>query len=207
MRRAVISAAIVAVILVALAALLIIARGFRASSTPGAFETSAARLLRDFAIPRAEKSRKNPLAGDDQALDQGRNEFLARCATCHGSDGRGATPIGANVYPRVPDLHGPATQDLTDGEIRYIIANGVQLTGMPALPALERAGGARQLGACGISPKPPLEDARRGRTSAVDPKHCAVRGLPGLRALPRLDLRALEEHADGQRGARSARTS
>jgi predicted CXXCH cytochrome family protein len=137
MRRAVISAASVAVIVVALVALLINARGFRASATPGAFETLAARLVRDFAIPRAEKGRKNPLAGDEQARGQGRNEFLARCATCHGSDGRGATPIGANVYPRVPDLHGSATQDLTDGEIRYIIANGVQLTGMPALPALD----------------------------------------------------------------------
>ena len=58
------------------------------------------------------------------------------CALPICSDGRGATPIGANVYPRVPDLHGSATQDLTDGEIRYIIANGVQLTGMPAMPAL-----------------------------------------------------------------------
>jgi len=135
--RTLTSAAIAALILVALVALFIKARGFRASSTPGAFEGSAARLVRDFAIPRAEKGRKNPFAGDEQARGQGRNEFLARCATCHGSDGRGATPIGANVYPRVPDLHGSATQDLTDGEIRYIIANGVQLTGMPALPALD----------------------------------------------------------------------
>ena len=108
--RTVTSAAIAALILVALLALFIKARGFRASSTPSAFETSAARLVRDFAIPRAEKGRKNPFAGDEQALGQGRDEFLSRCATCHGSDGRGATPIGANVYPRVPDLRGPATQ-------------------------------------------------------------------------------------------------
>ena len=134
--RTVTSAAIAALILVALLALFIKARGFRASSTPSAFETSAARLVRDFAIPRAEKGRKNPFAGDEQALGQGRDEFLSRCATCHGSDGRGATPIGANVYPRVPDLRGPTTQGLTDGEIRYIIANGIQLTGMPAMPAL-----------------------------------------------------------------------
>src|SRR5262245_36303738 len=136
-RRPVISAAIVAVLLVALVAFVIKVRGFRASSTPGTLETSAARLVRDFAIPRAEKGRTNPFAGDEQARGQGRNEFLARCATCHGSDGRGATPIGANVYPRVPDLHGSATQNLSDGEIRYIIANGVQRTGMPALPALD----------------------------------------------------------------------
>jgi predicted CXXCH cytochrome family protein len=134
--RTVTSVAIGALILVAVFALFIKARGFRASSTPGAFETSAAWLVRDFAMPRAAKGQKNPFAGDDQAVGQGRDEFLSRCATCHGFDGRGATPIGSNLYPRVPDLRGPTTQGLSDGEIHYIIANGIQLTGMPAMPAL-----------------------------------------------------------------------
>lgn len=135
-RRTVIFAAIAVLILVALGALVIKARGFRASSTPGAFETSAARAVRDFAIPRAARAQKNPFANDDRAVGKGRDEFLTRCATCHGSDGGGATPIGSNLYPRVPDLRGPTTQALTDGEMRYIIANGIQLTGMPAMRAL-----------------------------------------------------------------------
>src|SRR6188768_4374475 len=117
--RGLTTTAFAALVLVALFGLFIKARGFRASSMPGAFETSAARLVRDFAIPRAEKNRNNPFARDEQALGQGRDAFLGRCATCHGSDGRGATPIGSNLYPRVPDLRGPTTQALTDGEIRY----------------------------------------------------------------------------------------
>ena len=40
--------------------------------------------------------------------------------------------MGQSLYPRVPDLRATATQELTDGEIHYIIENGVQLTGMPA---------------------------------------------------------------------------
>ena len=40
--------------------------------------------------------------------------------------------MGRSLYPRVPDLLSPQTQNLTDGEIHYIIENGVQLTGMPA---------------------------------------------------------------------------
>ncbi|MEQ1870846.1 MAG: multiheme c-type cytochrome [Vicinamibacterales bacterium] len=135
-RRTLTTAAIAALILVALVALAIKTRGFRASSTPGALEASAARLVRDFAIPRAAKNEKNPFEGDAQAIGQGRSEYLSRCATCHGSDGRGATPIGTNLYPRVPDLRGPATQALTDGEIHYITVHGIQLTGMPALQAL-----------------------------------------------------------------------
>src|ERR1700679_4257882 len=107
--------------------------GLRATSTPSAFETVAARSVRDFAIPGAERHKKNPDVGDWTASQQGREDFLARCASCHGVDARGRTPIGANVYPRVPDLHSDATQKLTDGEIHYIIENGIQLTGMPAI--------------------------------------------------------------------------
>src|SRR5271163_2268423 len=113
-------------------------RGFRATSTPSAFETIAARSIRDFAIPRAERHKKNPDANDWTAIQQGREDFLARCASCHGVDARGRTPIGVNVYPRVPDLHSDATQHLSDGEIHYIIENGIQLTGMPAMPSAHR---------------------------------------------------------------------
>jgi predicted CXXCH cytochrome family protein len=110
-------------------------RGFRASSRPSAVETAVSRSLRDFAISAKDRNMKNPVAGDSVALQQGREDFLARCASCHGVDGRGLTPIGANTYPRVPDLHAKPTQDLSDGEIHYIIENGIQLTGMPAMPS------------------------------------------------------------------------
>lgn len=108
-------------------------RGFRASSEPGTVESSLARAIRDFAIPRAERRRTNPFARDPVALAQGREAFLARCAVCHGVDGRGETLIGANEYPRVPNLRSEPIQRLSDGEIHYIIENGVQLTGMPAM--------------------------------------------------------------------------
>lgn len=49
------------------------------------------------------------------------------------------TAIGRNLYPRVPDLRSPGTQQLTDGEIHYVIENGVQLTGMPAWGTPHRA--------------------------------------------------------------------
>jgi hypothetical protein len=37
-----------------------------------------------------------------------------------------------NLFPPAPDLRLPGTQDLTDGELFYIIENGIRLTGMPA---------------------------------------------------------------------------
>ena len=126
-------AALVLIALAALGAAWIKWRGVRASSSPSTLEVRVARSLRNFAIPSGEGKRTNPFANDEVRLEQGREHFLAHCATCHGVDGRGGTSIGANEYPRAPDLHSNLTQRMSDGEIHYIIANGVQLTGMPAM--------------------------------------------------------------------------
>jgi len=40
--------------------------------------------------------------------------------------------MGRNLYPPAPDMRLAATQQLTDGELYYIIHNGVRWTGMPA---------------------------------------------------------------------------
>ena len=121
-----------------LVALAVLWRGFRAVQSPSAFETAVARRVRDAAIPWKERHARNPLAGDAAALQQGRELFLANCATCHGMDGSGITRIGGNEYPRVPDLRAAPTQELTDGEIHFIIVNGVRYTGMPAMDNVHR---------------------------------------------------------------------
>jgi len=118
---------------IVIAVALLIHRGFRASSQPSSWETAVARRVRNYAIPSGERAIKNPVPATSESLQRARDLFLNRCAGCHGPDGAGRTPIGANIYPRVPDLRSRAAQDLTDGELHYIIVNGVQLTGMPAL--------------------------------------------------------------------------
>jgi predicted CXXCH cytochrome family protein len=88
--------------------------------------------MRNLAVPRGERNAINPWKATPENLNDAREHFTARCAICHGNDGRGKTQIGRGLYPRVPDLLSPQTQNLTDGEIHYIIENGVRLTGMPA---------------------------------------------------------------------------
>ncbi|HEY6442974.1 MAG TPA: cytochrome c3 family protein [Candidatus Acidoferrales bacterium] len=110
----------------------LIHRGFRATTEPSALEKAVARTARDLAIPGRARKEKNPLKLTSENLREGREEFLARCASCHGHDGGGLTDMGRSLYPRTPDLRSNQTQNLSDGEIHYIIANGVQLTGMPA---------------------------------------------------------------------------
>ena len=40
--------------------------------------------------------------------------------------------MGRNLYPKAPDMRQAGTQRLSDGELYWIIENGVRLTGMPA---------------------------------------------------------------------------
>ena len=130
--KAFLLALVMVVLLGALCVAALIWRGFRATATPSATEAALARTVRNLAIPRHERSKNNPFASTSEATQQGREYFLTECAACHGIDGSGKTQVGLNLYPRVPDLRSAATQNLTDGEIHYIIENGVQLTGMPA---------------------------------------------------------------------------
>jgi predicted CXXCH cytochrome family protein len=125
-------AAGLAAVVLFVAAVLVLWRGFRATTEPSRFETVVAGLARNWSIPRSAGRQKNPLDATSENLRQGRDLFLARCTNCHGHDGTGVTPVGRHLYPRAPDLSSARTQGLTDGQMRYIIDNGVQLTGMPA---------------------------------------------------------------------------
>ena len=121
-----------ALIVLAVCAGVMIWRGFRANTAPPRWEAALARTARNLSIPGRQSRKKNPVAATHESLTRGREIFLSQCAGCHAIDGSGKTPVGVNLYPRVPDLRAAATQSLSDGDIHYIIENGVQLTGMPA---------------------------------------------------------------------------
>jgi mono/diheme cytochrome c family protein len=109
-----------------------IRRGFSARDTPSAMEAYVAKTARKLSIPASQRDAKNPFAPTAEVLSEARAHFADHCALCHGNDGSGKTQIGQNLYPKTPDMRLPATQDLTDGEIYYLIHNGIRLTGMPA---------------------------------------------------------------------------
>lgn len=127
------AATLIIVIIFVIGAAILIRLGFRANTTPSTAETILARSVRNLAIPRNESSLKNPFDTDSDSVQQGGNFFLSRCAVCHGFDGSAQTQVGLNLYPKARDLRSAQTQNLSDGEIHYIIENGVRFTGMPAL--------------------------------------------------------------------------
>ncbi len=111
---------------------LILRHGFSARDEPTAIEAFVARRLRHLAVPRAARKMRNPITLTSAILADATAHFADHCALCHGNDGRGQTEIGQNLYPKAPDMWLPNTQSLSDGELFYIIHNGVRLTGMPA---------------------------------------------------------------------------
>ena len=111
----------------------VMSTGLKAQPEPGAMETRVARTIRSFAIPRTAKARSNPVGTSAEQLKAGLEHFARYCAMCHDNDGSGQrAAIGRGLFPKPPDMRAAATQRLTDGEIFYVIENGIRFTGMPA---------------------------------------------------------------------------
>lgn len=106
--------------------------GFSARAEPSWIEAKLARHARRIATPANAKNLKNPVQMTEASTAEAREHYVEHCSMCHGIDGRGQTVIGRNLYPKVPPMTDADTQQLTDGELYYIISNGVRFTGMPA---------------------------------------------------------------------------
>jgi len=107
-------------------------QGVSAKATPGVVETRVSRAARHWLVPAAARARVSPQPGTPQTLAEGMAHWADHCASCHGNDGSGLTAMGQSLYPKAPDMRASATQDLSDGELFYLIEQGVKITGMPA---------------------------------------------------------------------------
>jgi mono/diheme cytochrome c family protein len=80
-----------------------------------------------------DHARTNPLAHQPEAIAAGANLYAENCAKCHGvtADGKGSRPT----------LKSARLQQASDGDLAWIMKNGVPFKGMPgwgALPEQER---------------------------------------------------------------------
>src|SRR4030095_8243725 len=140
------------------------------------------------AIPATARQLKHTAAGD------GRVVYIQRCAVCHGTDGKSQTDLARVIGARQTDL---TSTKLSDGELYWVITNGVPGRGMPAfqqrttdderwravsyLRQLARDASKPQLGpsqaAAKTTPQPAHTDQRyvfKGKVIAVDAEHHAV---------------------------------
>lgn len=108
------------------------ARGFSARESPGVVERWIARRARAMATPAGAKDRANPVPDSPEVLAEARAHWADHCAGCHANNGSGDAEMGKRMYPPAPDMRQAETQQLTDGELFFIIQNGIRMTGMPA---------------------------------------------------------------------------
>jgi mono/diheme cytochrome c family protein len=121
------------VVAIAAGALFVLnSHGFSANQEPTKLERWVARAARSAALPSDARALKNPVVSGPGVLADAQEHWADHCAACHANDGSGDTQLGKRTYPPAPDMRLAATQQMTDGELFYIIQNGVRLSAMPA---------------------------------------------------------------------------
>lgn len=100
--------------------------------TPARFETifmgAAKRRL-----TVGGRSDLNPLPQSEENIRAGKRNFTSYCMVCHGLDGQNTgVPFADKMSPPVPVLSSSAVQAYSDGQLHWIIKNGIAPSGMPA---------------------------------------------------------------------------
>jgi len=79
------------------------------------------------------KKEKSPVAATTESIADGKEAFSHYCAACHGLDGQNTgVPFAMRMAPPVPSLASKEVQDYTDGQLKWVIDNGIWPSGMPA---------------------------------------------------------------------------
>ncbi|HSP94205.1 MAG TPA: cytochrome c [Thermoanaerobaculia bacterium] len=108
---------------------------FSASKPPGRLEEKLATFALNRSIARHAPKVANPLGRSPEAVAAGLALFRTHCVTCHGAPGADPTEGGASLNPPAPGLTLKRVQARSDGELKWIIFNGIRMTGMPAFGA------------------------------------------------------------------------
>lgn len=78
------------------------------------------------------KKQRNPLPATSQTIADGKQAFSYYCASCHGLDAQNTgVPFADRMSPPVPSLASQNVQQYSDGQLKWIIDNGIRPSGMP----------------------------------------------------------------------------
>lgn len=78
------------------------------------------------------KNQKNPLPYTHENWEEGREAFSHYCVACHGNDGQNTgVPFVDHISPPIPSLASQDVQSYTDGQLKWILDNGIYPSGMP----------------------------------------------------------------------------
>jgi mono/diheme cytochrome c family protein len=97
---------------------------------PGQMENRLAGYATSNWTRRNAGTQSNPLSPTPENMKAGQSDFEEHCAGCHGLEGDGDNRFEADFNPPIPKLTGD-TQKWSDGELYFIIANGISMSAMP----------------------------------------------------------------------------
>ncbi len=98
---------------------------------PGKMERHMAFMSLDASVERRAPKGPNPVPLTDDVLIDAAKEYEEHCSMCHGSQNGKAMNFGKKLSPRAPNLIRHPMDD-PDGEIYWVIQNGIRMSGMPA---------------------------------------------------------------------------
>ncbi len=114
----------------ALLAVMPVLTGCRDSS-PSKAEISVVYWTKHY-ISIGGKKDVNPYKATEENIAEGKDSFTSYCMVCHGLDGQNTgVPFAATISPPVPSLASPQVQQYSDGQLKWIIKNGIWPSGMP----------------------------------------------------------------------------
>jgi mono/diheme cytochrome c family protein len=100
------------------------------AKAPGAAEAAMVNEIKKQSI--GGKSWNNPLPDTPENQRVGAEHFQHHCQVCHGLDGHNTgVPFADAMSPPVADLGEKRVQAYTDGQLKWIVLNGIRFTGMP----------------------------------------------------------------------------
>jgi mono/diheme cytochrome c family protein len=106
------------------------------AAPPGNLETRVAGAVKRR-LTIGGRDDRNPLPATAQTVGRGQAAFVRHCAACHGADGMTTdVPFADAMSPPVPPLDLDEVQRFTDGQLHWIVLNGVSPSGMPAWKGL-----------------------------------------------------------------------
>ena len=101
-------------------------------SAPFAIEQHTINFTKHH-ITVGNKSAKNPIAMSAENLAAGKEAFGHYCVACHGMDGQNTgVPFAERMSPPLPSLAAAEVQAYSDGQLKWVIDNGISPSGMPA---------------------------------------------------------------------------
>jgi mono/diheme cytochrome c family protein len=116
----------------ALALGVLMAIGGSKAARPGTVETDIATFTKHH-LTVGNKNAKNPMTYSPENLQAGKEAFGHYCVACHGLDGQNTgVPFADKMSPPLPLLTSPDVQRYTDGQLKWVIDNGIWPSGMPA---------------------------------------------------------------------------